>query len=61
MERVIFGGRGVYKIGVFSYTTLWLNYLINCCIVKSLGFVSFPNSTIRLSNSDLTVLTILRD
>ena len=45
----------MYKIGAFSYTTLWLNYLINCCIIKSLGFVSFPNSTIRLSNSDLTV------
>ena len=58
--REIFG-RGVYKIGAFSYTTFWLNFLINCCIVKSLVFVPFPNSTIRLSNSDLTVLTVLRD
>ena len=58
--REIFG-RGVYKIMAFSYTTFWLNYLINCCVVKLLVFVSFPNSTIRLSNSDLTVLTVLRD
>ena len=58
--RVIFG-RGVYKIGDFSYTTFWLNYLINCCEVKQLVFVSFPNSTIRLCDSNLIVLTIHRD
>ena len=58
--RVIFG-RGVYKIGFFFMYNILIVYLINCCIVKQLGFVSFSGSTIRLSNSDLCVLTIYRD
>ena len=48
--RVTFG-RGVSKIKVFSFTMIWLNYLIKYCMVKMLVFVSFPNSTIRLRNS----------
>ena len=47
--RVTFG-RGVSKIRVFSFTMIWLNYLIKYCMIKMLVFVSFPNSTIRLKN-----------
>ena len=52
--RVIFG-REVYKIKGFLCTMVWLIYLIKCCMVKLLDFISFPNSTIRLSNSDLFI------
>ena len=48
--RVTFS-RGVSKIRVFSFTMTWLIYLLKYYMVKILVFVSFPNSTIRLSNS----------